>query len=162
MRACLSYAMFSRTSRRFLHAAAHTSIDFTSSASLLLWLNSSQPSYHISVLLSAVPFCLHLSVYPLVLTNLRATVYRHPVRSYRAYCEGRYPVGGSIDERKTTEDPRDLSFIVRKRGNPRDAAACPSLCNCSPRPYSTTARNENRVNENHLEICLSFSRKNRN
>ena len=28
--------------------------------------------------------------------------------------------------------------------------------------YSTTPRNENPVNENHLEICLSFSQKNRN
>ena len=28
--------------------------------------------------------------------------------------------------------------------------------------YSTTPRNENRVNENHLGICLSFSQKNRN
>ena len=28
--------------------------------------------------------------------------------------------------------------------------------------YSTLSRNENRVNENHLEICLSFSPKNTN
>ena len=28
--------------------------------------------------------------------------------------------------------------------------------------YSTSPRNENPVNENHLEICLSFSQKNRN
>ena len=28
--------------------------------------------------------------------------------------------------------------------------------------YSTTPRNENRINENHLGICLSFSQKNRN
>ena len=28
--------------------------------------------------------------------------------------------------------------------------------------YSTSPRNENPVNENHLGICLSFSQKNRN
>ena len=28
--------------------------------------------------------------------------------------------------------------------------------------YSTIPRNENRVNKNHLEICLSFSQKNEN
>ena len=59
--------------------------------------------------------------------------------------------GGGVDEGDGWKDSRTSLLGV--------------LDSCAPLvvlAYSTTPRNENPVNENHLEICLSFSQKNRN
>ena len=72
----------------------------------------------------------------------------------------------AVAERLAAE--RRATTAVRKKKTPQPGLQLKQLVGVLPGSgtwsplYSTSPRNENRVNENHLGICLSFSQKNRN
>ena len=62
--------------------------------------------------------------------------------------------GQNIIAKKATNCIMSLAVLMTS-----DFALAPPRTPRMAVPYSTTARNENRVHENHLDICLSFSKK---